>query len=71
MAEQSKIVFASSNAGKIKEVNHILANTAFTLLSQSDLQVPDAQETGLSFVENAIIKARNACLHTGLAGYCR
>ncbi len=58
------IVFASNNAGKIKELKAILTN--FNIISQNTLQVNAIAETGLSFVENAIIKARNACLQTNL-----
>lgn len=61
-----KIVLASSNPGKLKEFNQLLADVGFTVLPQSEFNVVDAEETGLSFVENAIIKARNACEATGL-----
>ena len=62
----SKIVLASGNAGKVKEINNILQANGFEILSQNDFDVPEAIEDGLSFVENAIKKARNACQHTGL-----
>ncbi len=58
------IVLASSNPGKIKEIQAILA--AHTILLQSVFNVTDAEETGSTFVENAIIKARNAALHCKL-----
>jgi len=61
-----KIVLATGNAGKVREMQAILANTAFIICPQSDFSVPEAEETGLTFIENAIIKARNACKHTGL-----
>lgn len=61
-----KIVLASSNKGKLREMQHVLCPLGFEVVAQSDLNVPDADETGLSFVENAIIKARNAAQHTGL-----
>ncbi len=61
-----KIVLASNNAGKVREVNAILAGQAFEVVSQSEFNVVEAEETGLTFVENAILKARNAALHTGL-----
>lgn len=61
-----RIVFASNNAGKVREVAAILADHPWTLAPQSEYAVPEAAETGLSFVENAILKARNACRHTGL-----
>ncbi|UTF59265.1 RdgB/HAM1 family non-canonical purine NTP pyrophosphatase [Gilvimarinus sp. DA14] len=61
-----QVVLASSNPGKLKEFQQLLAGVGFEVLPQSHFQVTDAEETGLSFVENAILKARNACLATGL-----
>lgn len=61
-----KIVLASSNAGKIKEFQVLLKNAGMEIIPQSSLQVTDADETGLSFIENAIIKARHASRLTGL-----
>lgn len=61
-----RIVLASSNRGKVAEIGRLLADLAVEIVPQSDLGVPDAEETGLSFVENAILKARNAARHTGL-----
>lgn len=61
------IVLASSNKGKLKELEMILAPLGYRIQPQHELNVPDADETGLTFVENAILKARNACQHTGLA----
>src|SRR5690606_14391442 len=63
----TSIVLASSNPGKVREVNELLADHRITVLPQSQFGVADAEETGLTFVENAILKARNAALHTGLA----
>lgn len=60
------LVLASSNQGKLREFNRIFANYYTQVKPQSDFNIVDAEETGLSFVENAIIKARNACLHSGL-----
>ena len=60
------IVLASGNAGKIREINEILADLDYRVVPQTEFGVPDADETGLSFVENAILKARNAARHTGL-----
>ncbi len=62
----SKIVLASGNKGKLKEFSELLNDMQVELVPQSALNVPEADETGLTFVENAIIKARNACVHTGL-----
>lgn len=61
------IVLASSNAGKVKEFTEILAEYRCVVIPQSEYHVNDAEETGLSFIENAILKARNAAQHTGLA----
>lgn len=61
-----KIVLASGNKGKVREINQILAGLDIEVVPQSEFGVPEADETGLTFVENAIIKARNAAAHTGL-----
>jgi len=61
-----KLVLASSNAGKLEELRSLLADTGIELVAQSDLGVEDADETGTTFVENALIKARHASLQTGL-----
>ena len=61
-----RIVLASNNAGKVREFNQLLTGTDFEVLPQSEFGVIEAEETGLSFVENAILKARNAAEHTGL-----
>jgi len=59
-----KIVLASGNPGKIREIQAILA--AHPIVAQSAFNVIDAEETGSTFVENAILKARNAALHCQL-----
>jgi XTP/dITP diphosphohydrolase len=61
-----EIVLASSNPGKVREINQLLATLDLQVRPQSEFGVVDAEETGLSFVENAILKARNAAQHTGL-----
>lgn len=61
-----KIVIASGNAGKLREFQQLLASCGFEVLPQSDFNVSNAYETGTTFVENAIIKARHACQQTGL-----
>jgi len=60
-----KLVLASSNAGKLAELRELLGG-GFDLHVQSEFGVTDAEETGLSFVENAILKARHASRETGL-----
>jgi len=61
-----QIVLASSNPGKVREINQMLESLHLTVVPQSDFKVPEAEETGLTFVENALLKARNATRHTGL-----
>lgn len=62
----NKIVLASGNKGKLKEFSQILGALNVEVLPQSEFSVSDAEETGLSFVENAILKARHAAKATGL-----
>ena len=62
----SKIVLASNNAGKLKEFQQLLAGRQLNVLPQTQFEVCDVEETGLSFVENAIIKARHASKIAGL-----
>ena len=61
-----KIVLASGNSGKLREIQAVLDAQRFTLVKQSELNVSDVPETGTTFVENAIIKARHAAKITGL-----
>jgi XTP/dITP diphosphohydrolase len=61
-----KLVLASSNKGKISELSTLLAPYQLAIVPQQTLGVTDADETGLTFIENAIIKARHAALITGL-----
>ena len=64
VSPSTKIVLASGNLGKIKEIQAIL--TDYQLETQNVYDVPEADETGTTFVENAIIKARNAAEYSGL-----
>ena len=66
MSQQKKLVLASANPGKIKELQELLADQDITIVPQGDLSIPDIEETGLTFVENAILKARNAAALSGL-----
>ena len=59
-----KIILASSNKGKIREFDELFQNFEIEIIPQNNLSVPDAVEDGLSFIENAILKARNACAYT-------
>lgn len=61
-----QVVLASSSAGKLEEFRSLLADAGFDVLPQADFDVTDVEETGLTFVENAILKARNACRKSGL-----
>lgn len=61
-----KIILASNNQGKIKDFNHLIGNK-FSLITQSEFAITEAVENGLSFVENALIKARNASSQSGFA----
>lgn len=61
-----RIVLASGNAGKIRELTELLGPIGLEVVPQSQWQVEECEETGLTFVENAILKARNAARHTGL-----
>ena len=61
-----KLVLASGNAGKLKELQAMLGGLPLEIVAQGELGVSDVPETGLTFVENALIKARHACQSTGL-----
>ncbi len=66
MALPNRIVLATGNAGKVREIREILADLGVEVIPQSDFGIEDADETGTSFVENALIKARHAATATGL-----
>lgn len=59
------IVLATGNTGKVAELQALLAKEAITIVPQSDYRVESVPETGTTFVENAIIKARHAAQQTG------
>jgi len=60
------VVLASNNPGKVREFNQLLSSLELEVVPQSRFHVPEAEETGLTFVENAILKARNAAQHANL-----
>jgi len=62
----SKVVLATGNQGKVKELAHLLSEQNIEIVPQSEFDVPEVAETGTTFVENAIIKARHATKITGL-----
>ena len=64
--QSHKVVLASSNTGKLREINAMLADSHLQVVSQQEFNAPDIEETGRSFIENAILKARNAASHSGL-----
>lgn len=65
-AEAKTLVLASGNEGKLRELDQLLGPLGYTLRPQSDWDTPEAAETGRTFLENALLKARNAAAHTGL-----
>ncbi|MDH3948063.1 MAG: XTP/dITP diphosphatase [Gammaproteobacteria bacterium] len=62
----TQIVLASNNPGKVREIGQILADLELQVLPQSAFNIEEVEETGLSFVENAILKARHAAAESGL-----
>ncbi|MBA8884684.1 RdgB/HAM1 family non-canonical purine NTP pyrophosphatase [Dokdonella fugitiva] len=66
MRVNTRLVLASGNRGKLVEMREILGGLGLELVAQSDLGIADADETATTFVENALLKARNATLASGL-----
>lgn len=64
--QRKSLVLASGNAGKLKELRAMLDALPYTIVPQAELGVDEVAETGLTFVENALIKARHASASTGL-----
>ena len=65
MFAKDEIVVASGNKGKLKEIGEVLAPLGIHVRGQVEFSIPEIEETGLTFVENALLKARNTCAHTG------
>lgn len=65
-SQASRVVLATANAGKLREMRSLLGDLGFEIVSQGELGVEPAEETGLSFVENALLKARHASASAGL-----
>ncbi|MEN8803450.1 MAG: RdgB/HAM1 family non-canonical purine NTP pyrophosphatase [Thiogranum sp.] len=61
-----RVVLASNNVGKVREFNQLLQGSEIEVIPQSEFSVAEIEETGLTFVENALLKARNAAEYTGL-----
>jgi XTP/dITP diphosphohydrolase len=64
-----KIILASKNQDKIKEIGKILNRANRTLVTCNDIDIPEVEETGSTFVENAILKARSAFNLNRFSGY--
>jgi len=65
-APRRQLVLATNNPGKVRELSELLAGAGLGVRGQTELGVPEVAETGTTFVENAIIKARNAARHAQL-----
>ncbi|QIM68980.1 RdgB/HAM1 family non-canonical purine NTP pyrophosphatase [Basfia succiniciproducens] len=63
---KQKIVLATGNKGKVREMSDVLADFGFEVVAQTDLDIESPEETGLTFVENALLKARYAAKVSGL-----
>jgi XTP/dITP diphosphohydrolase len=61
-----KLVIATGNAGKLREIQHLLQPLSIEVLPQSEFAIPEAEEPYCTFIENALTKARHASRHTGL-----
>lgn len=66
LAGLERIVLASGNPGKLREFGELFGGLGIELIAQSELGIGDADETGVTFIENALIKARHACRLSGL-----
>lgn len=63
---KQRIVLATGNNGKVAELSQMLADLDIEVVPQTAFEVPEIEESGLTFVENALLKARNAAKHSGL-----
>ncbi|MCI0401831.1 MAG: RdgB/HAM1 family non-canonical purine NTP pyrophosphatase [Gammaproteobacteria bacterium] len=66
MAPAQSVVLASSNAGKAREIGAVLSHLCIDIVPQSHFDIPETEETGLTFEENALAKARHAAMYSGL-----
>lgn len=64
--DRRRLVVASSNRGKLAEIRDVLGDLPIELVPQGDLSIEDAEETASTFIENALLKARQAARHSGL-----
>ena len=65
MLPSRELVVATGNKGKLNEISQLLAPLGIQVRGQKEFDITEIEETGLTFVENAILKARNTCAHTG------
>ena len=61
-----KIVLATNNLNKVREINELFQESIYKIIPQSEFKVTEVEETGKTFTENALIKARNAAKYTDL-----
>ena len=66
MPAVTRVVLASSNSGKIREIADLFSDLGIAVIPQSDFDIESPPETGRTFVENALLKARHAAQRTGL-----
>lgn len=66
---KQKIVLATGNQGKVREMADVLAEFGFDVIAQTDLGIESPEETGLTFIENALLKARYAAKISGLPAF--
>jgi XTP/dITP diphosphohydrolase len=66
-ASFKSLVIATGNAGKLREFRDLLSDLAFAIIAQNDLGIPSPEETGSTFLENAVLKARHAADASGAA----
>ena len=66
MGKTQRVILASNNPGKLREISEMMTGLHLEILPQSKFNVPEIEETGATFIENAILKARNASKCTGL-----
>lgn len=63
----TELVFATGNVGKVRELSSLIHDTGIKVIPQTRFACPQVEESGLTFIENALLKARNAARHTGRA----
>ena len=64
--KEENIVLATNNLDKVREINQLLHDSTYRIIPQSKFNVVEVEETGSTFIENALIKARNAAKYTNI-----